>query len=302
MIRNSSLIAVALLLAYHFSYPGIPKKFYRLNGLQRTTYDRAQKYVFGSGVEQHVIVGSSMSWELNSRILGSDWRKLTFPGCSILTALEIMRRSDKYPAVLLIETNQCFWDANEDLLNDLFNPATAPLRRHSRIFLEEGRPSNFVAGLAEACVRDTCRLGTGLLGKGGSTAQANPEAGLSPELFAQVVALQQEEFASLVPPAPLHERIHRMGQYVDEFRRTGGICILFEMPIDSTLTDLRMPVTVRTAMREHFPANRDHWLTFDLTHHCRTRDGIHLELSEAGRLTELMFQQVNQRVGQSVPL
>lgn len=295
MIRNSLVVALMLLLVYHFFYPAIPKKFYRLNGQQRQNYDRAQNYVFGAGEEGHVIIGSSMSHELNPTILGPDWRKFTFPGCSVLTAVEIMSRADKRPPVLLIETNQCF-DANQDILGDLFNPVMSRLRNQSPIFLEEGRPSNFVAGIAEVCVRDTCKIGSSLISKCGLATPPEMEARPNPELFSQVLDRLRGEFAEAESPGPLNERIAQIGNFIDELRSKGGICILFEMPIDSSLVELRLPVSVRNAMQARFPSDRYDWLTFDRNHHYQTSDGIHLVRDEADRLTEVIIPQVGEIV------
>lgn len=292
MIRKSLLTALAFLLVYHFLYPALPQRFYRINGQQRQNHDRAHAYVFDSKTEKHVIIGSSMSWELNADILGPDWRKLTFPGCSVLTAFEIMRKADKYPEVLLIETNQCFADANEDIVNDVLNPMLAPLRHRSPVFLEEGRPSNFVAGIAEAFVRNGCKIGAKLSGgtstAASSTGFAVPEA----DVLEKVLKLNREQWDLPVETGPLDARVRRIGEHVDYLRSRGVICILFEMPVDSSLTHLRVPSAVRNSMRARFPQDRYDWLTFDQTRHYATRDGIHLSQEASAPLTREILRQV----------
>jgi hypothetical protein len=298
MIKKSLLTALAILLAYHFTYPHLSKRFYRVNGQQRQNFDRAQAYVFGPGREKHVVIGSSMSWELNADVMGADWRKLSFPGCSVLTAFEIMRKSGKYPAVLLVETNQCFWDANGDILNDVFNPVMAPPRRHSPIFLEEARPSNFVAGIAEAFVRNGCKAGSALAATGdGPTAEAKAGTqGLSPEMFEKILKHDREQMDLALPQGPLDARVKRIGEHVDFLRSKGCICILFEMPIHPSLTDLKIPATVRSAMQARFPRERYDWLAFDKSGTYQTSDGIHLRYEDAERLTGALVQQVGEIV------
>jgi hypothetical protein len=297
MIKKSLITALLLLLAYHFVYPNLPRKYYRVNGQQRQNFDRAQEYVFGGDKEKNVIIGSSMSWELNADILGPDWKKLSFPGCSLLTALEIMRKSGKYPEVLLIETNQCFWDANEDILSDAFNPLMAAPRRHSRIFLEEARPSNFVAGIAEAFVLKSGKIRESLAARGGVQDAPAPAEGLTPELFDNIMKLNKQQMDVPLPMAPIERRIGQMGEHLDFLRSKGCICILFEMPIDPALGNLKAPVTVRGAMQARFPKDKYPWLTFDRSGIYKTSDGIHLRGEDAKQLTGVFLSQVGEIVG-----
>jgi hypothetical protein len=58
--------------------------------------------------------------------------------------MEIIHRSPKKPAMVLIETNVPWRDADPDLLHDLFGAPFYQLRQYSGIFKEEGRPANFV--------------------------------------------------------------------------------------------------------------------------------------------------------------
>jgi hypothetical protein len=291
MIRKSIITALAFLLAYHFLYPSLPKKFYRINGQQRQNHDRANAYAFDAKVESHVIIGSSMSWELSAPILGPDWRKLSFPGCSVLTAFEIMRGTERYPDVLLVETNQCFADADKDIVADALNPMMAPLRRRSPVFLEEGRPSNFVAGIAEAFVKKGCKIGDSLSGKGSDT--ENEFAVPAAEVLEQIMELNRKQWDLPVDEGPVNARVQRIGEHVDFLRGKGVICILFEMPVDSSLTNLNVPRTVRHAMRARFPQDRYDWLAFDQTHNYATRDGIHLRQEASEPLTREILRQVD---------
>lgn len=141
-----------MLLTYHFLLPHLPRRFYKIGGQERANYLRAQQYVYDVPVRTNVILGSSMSLELNERILGSRYFKLTFPGNSILTSLEVVRQTRKRPGVVLIETNELSKGADWEFLHDLFSPWLSALRRSSPVFREEGRPANFLTGIAAACV------------------------------------------------------------------------------------------------------------------------------------------------------
>ena len=152
LVKKSLLAAFVMLLAYHFLYPHLSHRFYKLGGQERANYARAQQYLYDVTDGTNVILGSSMSLELDQNILGPDYFKLTFPGNSILTSLEIVRHAGKRPRVVLIETNELDKEADSEFLHDLFSPWLSRLRRYSPVFKGEGRPANFLVGIASTAV------------------------------------------------------------------------------------------------------------------------------------------------------
>lgn len=288
MIKKSILTALVLVTAYHFLFPYLPRKYFQLSGQQRENYFRAQRYVHDLSPETNLILGSSMSLRLNEQALGSNYFKLAFGGGSILTGLEIIRLKRAHPPVVLIEMNQVGWDVDHELVHDLSSPWLCCLRNYSPIFREEGRPANFVNGILEALVRHSCRWGTRWLGSD-KTAPVN---GVNPELFAQLMRMFKDYLAT-TPPG-LNENVKKLGDYVDALTSSGSICVFYEMPVDSSLTDLQSPRAVREAAAVRFPRTKYHWLAFDQQHRYETSDGIHLTQIEADRITETMAHQVNQ--------
>src|ERR1700681_2056936 len=111
MIRKSIFAALVMLGAYHFVLPHLSQRFYQILGQQRGIYLRAQRYLFDVPKETKVIVGGSMAGMLNDDLLGSGYFKLTVPGDSSFTALEIIRRTGNKPTAVLIETNVFVKDA-----------------------------------------------------------------------------------------------------------------------------------------------------------------------------------------------
>ncbi len=159
------LAAFIMLLGYHFLYPHLSHRFYKVGGQERANYVRAQDYISEVPKRTSVILGSSMSLELNERILGPDYFKLTFPGNSILTSLELVRRAGKRPRVVLIETNELSKDADSEFLHDLFSPWLFALRRYTPIFKGEGRPANFLVGIASTAVSKSISWSDQILSK-----------------------------------------------------------------------------------------------------------------------------------------
>jgi hypothetical protein len=293
MITKSVVAALVMLGVYHLALPHFPDKFNQILGQQRGIYLQAQRYVFDVPKGTNVVVGSSMSGALNDELLGARNFKLTVPGDSVFTALEIVRRTGKKPTAVVIETNQLWRDANQELLHDLFNPWQRELRRRSNMFREEGRPANFVGGIAAACVRRICLWTSKMFSLGNNAAVLSPALqDLHPELSAQLMG-RGEGWDLAEPAALLNKQTKQLADYVDILSREGGICILFEMPVDSSLSNLSRPRLWRQAVKERFPKEKYHWLSFDANHRYQTTDGVHLVPAEANHLTAIMVDYVN---------
>ena len=295
-IKKSLLTAVVILFGYHFLLPHLSHRFYQILGQQRGNFLREEGYVSDPRQDTNVIVGSSMSQTLNDRILGPNYTKLTFPGNSVLTALQIIDRSGKTPNLVLIETNACWKDADPELLHDAFNAWSVNLRKVSPIFAEEGRPVNFLAGIVEACVRRSCQITSSIFSK---EPQQPAVAAPQTDHDEQVVQLKDVNMAEwdITPPADLlNRRATQIAQLVDDLNRRGCHCILFTMPMDNTLAKLSGPRSWRRKMHEQFPIQQYDWLSFDQSHHYLTTDGVHLIRSEADELTQVVVRQVDQIV------
>jgi hypothetical protein len=288
MIKKSLLTALVLLIAYHFLFPHLSRKYFQLSGQQRDNYFRAQHYAYELSPGTNLILGSSMSLRLNEQMLGPGYFKLALGGGSIFTGLEIIRLKGARPPLVLIEVNQLGWDIDHELLHDLFSPWLSGLRSYSPIFKEEGRPANFVNGIVEAFVRKSCRWGARWSGRD----KTESVGGVNPELFSQLMRMYNEYFATA--PAGLSDKAKKLGNYVDALTSNGCLCVLYEMPIDSSLANLQSPRAVREAAAARFPKTKYHWLEFAQDHRYETSDGIHLTQGEADRLTETMIRQVNQ--------
>jgi hypothetical protein len=292
MIKKTILTAAIMLVAYHVVFPHLPREYSQQSGPQRDNYFRAQRYVHETPPGTKVIVGSSLSLRFNEAALGSGYYKLCLGGGSIFTGLEIVRRADKHPRAVLVEINQLVWNKDEELLHDLFVPWQKRLRSFSAIFKEEGRPANFINGIAQRAVVATCGWGSYLLHRAPSPDIPPASGFLHPVLFARLLRMYHDEALATAPP-DLTVRANRLGEAIDALSRDGVICVLYEMPIDSSLSDRPSPVAVRNAMAIRFPKTKYHWLEFPHDHDYKTYDGLHATQAEADRLTNLLIPEID---------
>ena len=110
---------------------------------------------------------------------------------------------------------------------------------------------------------------------------------------AKVIEVNRSHLDADPPLALIQKRVAAVGEHVDYFQSQGCICILYEMPLDPSLRDLKVPGAVRQAMETRFPAHAYDWIVFDRSVHYETSDGIHLRKEGARQLTLEFLRQVD---------
>lgn len=294
MIRNSLLVALALLVIYQLVQPRLPHRFYLVQGQRREGFLTAQNFVYRSHQETNLLLGSSMTMMLSQSILGPGFYKLSFGGGTPLTGLEIIRRSGVKPAVVFIEINNILANQDEELLKDLFGPVAFPLRRGLSSLREEGRPSNYLAGALEATVRKMCRWCSRPRAAGPApTGAPAPEKPLDPKQFEQLLRIQNEAQEHAPPPELLHSQVNRLAEQVDAVSRQGVACVFVEMPNHPAIARLARPTAIRTAMEERFARTKYRWFPSEPSQYA-TRDGIHLTRVDADRFSKAIVDYVNE--------
>jgi hypothetical protein len=282
MILRSTIVCAAVLLAWHFAMPRLTRAYYTIPGQQRSNFMHAQKFVHDVPHDAEVIVGSSMADRLNEVTLGEKRVKMTFPGGGPFTGLEIIRRTGRRPPVVWIETNVILRDAEADLLADVLSPWRMKLREASPVFKEEGRPSEYGVGFLKAVVDKLSKLAPG--------PEAAGTGGLDEEVFVGIMKANREHLDKRHPEAEIKARVELLGSHVDELMRAGVKCVLFEMPINSSLKDLAEPAAIRKALKERFPNGKYTWLELEPQRTWKTTDGIHLQPEEADQVIEKMTE------------
>jgi hypothetical protein len=286
MIKRSIITALALLLIYHFALPHLSRAYYWIPGQQRANYLNAQEYVHQPIQDLNVIVGSSMANELSQEILGPQFSKLTFPAGGAFTGLEIIHQTGKRPPVILIEANTLLKEVDEPMLADVLSPWRRQLREISPIFREANRPSNFQIGLLDGLAGKLRKPQPAPAGEDNSTPPNKPA---DPKLLGAMMDVHRGHLKQAPDPEILAAKIKRLGDLIDEFTLAGSRCVLFELPIHSSLAGLPQPLAIRNAMAARFPADRYHWVRFDPNQTYPTSDGIHLTRPVADEVTRKLL-------------
>lgn len=285
MIQRSLLVCVAVLIAWHFTAPQLSKKFYTVPGQHRANYLHAQSYVQDAGEEAQVIVGSSMSDRLDERILGSGLIKLTFPGGSPLSGLEIVNRSGRCPPVVWIETNVILRTPEQDLIENALAVWRVELRKVSPVFKEAYRPSEYGIGFLKAVVDKGTKTFAQKAPVGVTSATAIC-GGLDQRVFEGVMKANREALSKFPSSEILKERVDALAKHVEGLTQRGTRCVFFEMPIEASLQDLAEPAAIREALKLRFPESKYLWLSLLRATPWETSDGIHLTSAEAEEVVQ----------------
>jgi len=103
---------------------------------------RAQRYVYQDDPDlKMVIIGSSLSANLNVKQIGEGVKSLALGGGASQTGLEIVKRSKSKPRIVLVEVNDTIVrKIDAELVDSLYHPLFYWLRQYLPIMREEYRP------------------------------------------------------------------------------------------------------------------------------------------------------------------
>lgn len=270
MIRRSLLIFAVLVIGY--------MAFVKWGGVDWDTTQhqsngnriKAEQYVFGEELPgTTVIVGSSLSFRIELDSLPRGTSNLGFGGLSVYDGLELIARSGKKPARVLIETNMLFKEPDRAFLEAMFQPGLYELRRATPILREENQPSGVLFGW----LKEGAKTATGTVkGSEDSLAVSNMLLETNRAIF------------NVVPPDPTQQRyLTLLEEGVTTLESRGIEVVFLEVPISDELMHSDLAIRCRSIVEEHFPQHR--FLRVASGSHWLTTDGLHLEWHTAQRFS-----------------
>lgn len=201
---------------------------------------RSERFLYGSNNEDCVLVGSSMSANLNftrdeasaslPRVVN-----LAYAGGSALTGMSLIEASGKTPYCVLVEANLAYKAADEEHVLEMTNPYWMSLKSHIPNFRQENQPLNMVLTL----IRD---FGRRISGKGNQVAVTDNEAAESLDTPSptEVGASNELIEARLAGLAQISDDMQREGfesmiQIARRLEAAGSRVIFYEMPGESRI-------------------------------------------------------------------
>lgn len=238
----------------------------------------AQEYIYSSQTPKAVVLGSSLASRLDKDLLESvGIYNLAFGGGSVQSGLEIIRRSNKIPQILYIETNVLFErDVDSAMLGILFDPLLFRARYYLPALQEKYQPLNIFVNFIKHF--------------GGKT----KEEKRSTKRDEKIYNLSMEGFLKryqqpLVNLQNYQNRLDLLQKQLQYFENKGVKIIFFTMPIDPLLAKQPRFIEENTLLKQSFSYP---FLPMPNHSEYETSDGVHLLYESAESFSKAFVKEI----------
>ena len=257
---------------------------------------KVQKYVYDKKDSKIVIVGSSLATTLYPPYLPESCFNLALIGLSIYDGLEIIKRSDAKPKIILIETNWIDRGPAVSNTDMLFLPGLYTLRKYLPALREENRPDRILI-LINGWLRDIKTMQMEQNGK--KQYQIGKMEGYSERgkiILEQGRQLEIKRHSRAPNLSDLSWCIEKLKEYIDYFGQKNIWIIFFEMPSDKLLYDSPKMHAIRSIIFKHFPTGRYTHLSSPDWENYTTTDGLHLNAESAQDYTLFFNSKLQEKI------
>jgi hypothetical protein len=238
-----------------------------------TNMIRAQDYL-ANPVSDTVLVGSSLTFRLPPPVLGPRIANLAMAGGAPATGLALIERSNARPRLVLVEINLLSRPADMAPVQSLLRFPERQLHGSLRAFRTGYDPVNVTERGIQALLH-----------------KSDEDLVPPPDAIHRLIA-NEREIRSRQPDADqLRDNLAKTAVLVTALQARGIRVGFFEMPIDSSLTDLPAEKILRQQVLQRFPANRFCWLKLSVRGGAHTLDGIHLMSDDAALVARQVVHQ-----------
>jgi len=237
----------------------------------------AQDFIYGKKAES-VIVGSSLSARLNQNLLPETFFNLSFSGGSVLTGLEIIKRTGYIPKHLYIETNLVFRFKSKKMLDPLFYPIWWQIKTYIPALQEKYQPLNVLLSKNLCSKPSNLNLTT----TKGPKLYKDSKENINLQRFNLMMKQRKVAYKK-----PLYRRhLKDLKELLKYFKNNGTQIVFFEMPIDHELA-----MSPKAQERREIIKNGFHhtWLPLTKYKDYVTTDGHHLTFKSAYNYTKVFL-------------
>ena len=249
---------------------------------------KAQRYVYQDDSDlKMVIVGSSLAANLNVKHIGEGVKSIALGGGSSKTGLEIIKRSNSKPPIVLVEMNDTIVrKIDADLLDSLYHPIFYRMRQYLPMMREEYRPVSVFINFLKSRSQQNLKMMTR------EALDSLEGRNITPELSQKAIQMTVD-----IESTPLSEKDAETMKQEAELIKTqiaeikkniGAKVVLFDIPLESRVNAAIRRKQVRELAKKLFPPDRFEWLPPPKEREWRTNDGIHLIRSDARDFAEFL--------------
>ncbi len=279
MIKKSIIIAVVLLLAYEAFIRFMPVQWDTSQNDKSANIINAQNFIYnvsGKAIQNDtVIVGSSISRKLVTEMLGKNFVNLAFNAWSSYDGLQIIKRTGKKPACLLMEMNVV---GNQTLQQDIVN-SLSPLSYYPNTVFKSFQLQNQPVGLFVGAVKEQLKA------KMEAMRMKKRE---NQELYNYNLKLEKDKLINVLPDTVLTARFTVLKTMVDELKKENIDVVFFEVPFDAELENTPTLLANRKYFQQYFPNTEYKYIALPPVNDYVYSDGIHLSVQSAPVFTNYL--------------
>jgi len=277
LVIRPFLVCIAFLIFYQGSiFYGFLPSSEGINQWQANII-KAEKYVYSKNSNSPIVlVGSSLTNNLPTKYFSSQVANLGMSGGSAQTGLEIVRRKQTKPSLLLVELNDTIGrKLDNKLVNPLFHPLTSFLKLHLPMFRQEYRPTSVLIQYLENNYKQKNRM------------KVNPqdEKQVVDSDFRKKMIKQLVEDRNTELDAQQKQLIIKQAEFIKDqitdIQKEAVRVILFDIPGEPVVDNTIKQKQIRELLKSTFPKTSFEWLPELPKRKWVTSDGIHLVQSNA---------------------
>ncbi|MFH0865314.1 MAG: hypothetical protein V1904_03920 [Bacteroidota bacterium] len=320
MIKKSLIIFIILFVSYNLIISLLKPKTigqdqWQLNRIQ------AQEYLYEDNKQSEIVIaGTSLSAGLFENLLPENTYNLAMRGQSTIDGLEIVKKKQQKPDILLIEINNIYTERTVQFLDNLFLPIFYTAKKIFPALRDKYRASS-IAEMAlysikqhlyenlkkyflnsEATSSDKLESNKKNEKKlDGIQMKKENDINVKPALFEMMLSKMVYQFQEM-PGEKITAHMKKiLTDYKNYFERSGVQIILFEMPVHEKLVHSKKATHIRKMMYEIFPPDRFRYVLPDNKVQYNTSDGIHLTPHSMMNYTVFLTNNLNKiRLSQNV--
>lgn len=310
-LSRSLSITLCLLGGYHILV--VSKLVPPTNGIYQwqSNFIKIQRYAYQKPSKSNIVlVGSSLTANLEAAYISSHGINLGMSGGSVQTGIQAVRRNPSKPGMLLVEINGTTTEKTDyKLINSIYNPFLYSLRLYFPMLRQEYQPiSVFMPQITSLnykikSLKD--RIINRLIprNKPPSNRQLfDGNSNVTEKVIAQEVAKRKYPLTETQKRLFIEENQSIKSQIL-QFRKEGVQVVLFDIPLDQQLQNTVTEKQIKALMKEIFPTKNFDWLPEPSPRQWKTSDGIHLVSSDAKDYTDFIRNELlNKKVALFKPI
>jgi len=285
VLKKIILLSISGFLIYSLVLEIAQPKITKFQNSQIENYSKAEQYIYNLETPKVVIVGSSLANRLQDDILDEMVYNLSFSGGSVLTGLNVIKKTKNFPEIILIETNIVEKEEDSSMVDNLFPPLIGKIRGKILSFQNTYQLINIFLSFLQNHLFDNDQR---------NHMKKKPDD----DIFENNLKhhIQNNNAIHIHSESKELSQLHEL---VEFFRNKGIKIIFFQMPVNRSIITSKNYQQRKTLLINKFPNSQFNWIIESDYDRYHTTDGIHLLYESAIDYSYMLNQIIENNLGNS---